>query len=168
MKNMLNDRKWINEMKYLLIIGLCLSVLLLSGCGLLMMDAFAPTVAWTKCVLEDSETNRLKVIQVVQLIADLYGFEDSSEEFRARNEQEASRGYTFLVQYYAPAYDEPPEYFLRIEAYVYTGKVYAYLVQRKKGKGTTKEYTEIQSRWISELKERFGEEVDIEISTFRP
>lgn len=166
---MLNDRQWINKMKYPLIIGLCLSVLLLSGCGLLMMYIFADTVRSTKCTVEDSETNRLKVTQVVQLIADRYGFEDRSEEFRALNEQEAWRGYTNLAQYYAPGYDKPSDDFIRIAAYVikYEGKVYTDFSQRNWGKAT-EEYTEIQDRWVSEFKERFGEEVDIEISSFRP
>ena len=166
---MLNDRQWRNEIKYLLIIGLCLSVLILSGCGLLIMYIFADTVTTTKCMVDDSETNRLKVTQVVRLIADRYGFEDRSEEYRTRNEQETWRDYTFLAQYYAPGYDKPTDDFIRIAAYVikYEGKVYTDFSQRKWGKAT-EEYTEIQGILISEFKERFGEEVDIEISSFRP
>jgi hypothetical protein len=133
------------------------------------MYIFADTVTTTKFTVDDSETNRLEVTQVVLLIADRYGFEDRSEEYRTRNEQEAWRDYTFLAQYYAPGYDNPTDDFIRIAAYVikYEGKVHTDFSQRKWGKAT-EEYTEIQDRLISEFKERFGEEVDIQISTFRP
>lgn len=150
-------------MKYLLIIVLCLSVLLLCGCGLLIMYIGADTAHWTYCNVEDSETNRLKVMQVVRLIADRYGFQDRTEEERDRVERDDvfMKGYTVVAHYYAAGSDKPSSD-IDLTVYAFQGKVRASLSQIKWGKAT-KKYTEIQDRLVSEFKERFGAEVDIEI-----
>ena len=157
-------------MGYLLIIVLCLSTLLLCGCRLL---GFPETAYRTKCTVEDSETNCLEVMQVVRLIADRYGFQDRTEEERARVERYSerysdtspkSRGTRIVAHYYAAGSDKPSsDLQLTVYAFEGEGKVEANLLQMKQGKAT-KKYTEIQDRLVFEFKKRFGAGVDVNIS----
>ena len=149
-------------MRYLLIIVLCLSTLLLCGCGLLTIYIAAPRAHYTKCIVKDSETNRLEVMQVVRSIADRYGFQDRTEEQRARLEREygVKGSGTRLAYYYAAGRDKPSsDISLSIDV---TGDLETSLLQVKWGK-VTKKYTEIQDRLVSEFKERFGANVEVKI-----
>ncbi len=148
-------------MRSLLILVSCLSALLLCGCGLLIMYIGADTAYSTKCIVEDSETNRLEVMQVVRLIADRYGFQDRTEEERVRVERDGFlKGYTIVAHYYAAGSDKPSSH-IDLTVYAFEGKVWASLYQIKWGKAT-KKYTEIQDRLVSKFKEHFGAKVDVE------
>lgn len=149
-------------MRYLLIIVLCLSTLLLGGCGLLIIYIGAPRAHYTECIVEDSEANRLEVMQVVRSIADRYGFQDRTEEERARLEREYGiKDGTTLVYYYAAGSDKPSSD-IDLDVTVSGGDVETCLLQIKRGK-VTKKYTEIQDRLVCEFKERFGAKVDVKI-----
>jgi hypothetical protein len=167
MRNSPEFKEGLNEMRYLFMIVLCLIILLLGGCGFLGIYIGPETSHSTRCIVEDSETNRLKVMQVVRLIADRYGFQDRTEEQRARDEQygptsSKAKGYTLIADYYA-ADSEKPSNDITFDVWAYEGKISATLRQIKQGKAT-KKYTEIQARWVSEFKERFGAAVGVEKS----
>ena len=157
-------------MKYLLFIVLCLSTLVLGGCGLLVWYIAGDTAHNTKCEVDDSETNRQQVMQVVRLIADRYGFQDRTEEDKARDEQWGSAslkasGYTILAGYYAPGRGKTSDE-IRLSVSAQGGEVHVSLSQTKQGKATQK-YIEIQNRLISELRERYGAAVEVDVSDYR-
>jgi hypothetical protein len=129
----------------------------------------ADNAHWTKCSVQDSETNRLEVMQVARLIADRYGFQDRTDEKRARDEQSdfslQASGYTIIAHYYAAGSDKPSSD-IDLDVLAFKGEVKASLYQRKWGKAT-KKYAEIRDRFISEFKGHFGAEVDVRIADYK-
>ncbi len=153
-------------MRNLLIIVLCLTSLLLYGCGLAYIYIAGYKAYRTTCTVDDSETNRHEVMQAVGLIADRYGFQDRTEEYKSRDEQRGSTslkalGYTIIAEYYVPETDEPTNE-ITLSVSSHQGKLKTSLLQVKQGKATPK-YIEIQDRLVSEFKERFREEVIVDI-----
>jgi hypothetical protein len=163
-------KEGLHEMRSLFIMVMCLIILLLYGCALPALYLAAPRDHLTECIVEDSKTNRLEVMQVVRLIADRYGFQDRTEEERARDEQygpdsSKAHGYTFIADYFMADSDKQSRD-ITFDVWAYEGKISATLSQIKWGKAT-KKYAEIQDRWVSEFKERFGARVDVKISDYK-
>jgi hypothetical protein len=108
-------------------------------------------------------------MQAVRLIADRYGFQDLTEEKRARDGQEAfslqTSGYTIVAHYYAAGSDKPSSD-IDLDILAFRGEVLASLYQRKWGKAT-KKYTEIRERFVSEFKGHFGDMVDVRIQDYK-
>ncbi len=154
-------------MKYLLFIVLCLSTVLLGGCGLLYWYVAGDRGYSTECVVDDSETNRQEVMQLVRLIADHYGFQDRTEEDKSRDEQHGSgslkaAGYTIIAHYQVSGSGKPSND-ITLTVSSQQGELSTFLSHVKQGKATPK-YIEIGDRLVSDFKGRYGEEVDVRVS----
>ncbi len=142
-------------MKYLFVILLCLTALPLSGC--LVLWALTATEYRTYCEVEDSEANRLKVMEVVRLIVNQYSLQERQEK-RSPHSSE----WMPMASYYYYSSSGYPSSAIDLKATAYNGRVTVGLYQQTLG-STTKKYAEIQEKLVSEIKERFGEGVDVKI-----
>jgi hypothetical protein len=148
-------------MKYLFIVVSCASVLFLNGCGLLIWYVAGYKAYSAQCTVDDSETNRQQVRQIVRRIADRYGFQDRTEEEKARDADLIRSGYTIIARYQASGSDKPSDN-ITLSVSSHKGELRTRLLQVKQGKSTLK-YTEIQERLVSEFKESYGADVEVEV-----
>lgn len=146
--------------------AICLSTVLLCGCASMNWERWlgGETVNFTKCTIEDSETNRVVVAQITRLFADRCGLLEVTEGERARLESEPvhMKGYYIVAKYRGPAADKHSKD-ITLCAYTWEGKLITSLAQLKWRIKRTPTYLQIQDALASEFRARFGMQSDIKL-----
>lgn len=138
----------------------------LAGCTAVSLNCFhvvgAPYCHESTCVIEDSPTNRMAVVDIVNSVGKQHGLSDRTKQWR----EEMSRFSAPLrhdtndeVISFTVANSNAEATGIRVQSYKWEGKLLIEMIQVRWSKKRCASYIAIHGDLVAEVRRRFGESV---------